>query len=169
MIKRVFIIVGAAMFLMSCETSSSHDDNTNQIAKEAMESDKSTNLTGTFSEGGKSYSGAVSTQVFPATKEYSVVCQSDEGKTTLMQITFKDEASARTEQTLTIVKGSIMHASAANEVKLDFDLKYQSKDDKPGTVKIIKENGKTVIEFKDVELSDADEKEKKVVSGKIPF
>jgi hypothetical protein len=62
--------------------------------------------TGTFSvDGQPARSCKVETQLFPATKEFSVVCQDDAYG--LVQVTFKDEASARLEQSLTVIKGSI--------------------------------------------------------------
>jgi|GEM_PF-6273634 len=168
--RKTYLILVLALFLAACGNSQTNTEKqTKKMAQEAVDGDKATDLTGIFSSEGKSYSGKVSTQIFPATKEYSVLCQADDEKGTLMQATFKDETSARTEQTLKIVKGSIMHASEPNEVKIDFDLKYQSKDDKAGFAKVVKEGGKYYIVVSDAELSDADEKEKKTVSGKIPF
>lgn len=61
--------------------------------------------TGTFTVDGQQRSCKVETQFFPATKEFSVVCQDDAYG--LVQVTFKDEASARLDQSLTVIKGSV--------------------------------------------------------------
>lgn len=80
-------------FLSSCDQKpSSSSTATSQEPEEKT-------FTGTFSVGSKSFTGKISTQKFPATGEFSVLCQDDASG--LIQLTFHDEVTARTPQNLT--------------------------------------------------------------------
>lgn len=102
----VFPFAAISFFAASCGGT--------QPVTTGVNNESSTGKTGTFSVDGQSRTCNVTTQVF-TTKEYSVVCQDDNYG--LVQVTFKDEASARLSQSLTVIKGSISsHPDAATIV-----------------------------------------------------
>lgn len=72
---------------------------------EPAKSDSESAKTGTFTVDGQTQTCKVTTQLFPATQEFSVVCQDDNFG--FVQITFKDEVSARKVQSLTVIKGTV--------------------------------------------------------------
>ncbi|WP_447642251.1 MULTISPECIES: hypothetical protein [Chitinophagaceae] len=167
---KTLLTIGTILLLVACGNSQRKTDKqTEKIAKEAMESDKETDYAGAFNADGKNYKGKVSTQIFPSTKQFSVLCQADDDKGTLIQITFKDEISARKEQTLKIVEDRMSRVQQADEVEVVFDLGYASKDDSPGTIKVMKENGRYCIVFTDVCVPNTSGDEKRTISGKVPF
>ena len=122
----------------------------------------------TFTIDGKEFSGRVSTQLFPATKEYSVLCHSTDESAKLIQFVFRDESSARTNQEFKIVYDSVMEAEAGSEVSLSFDNVYSSNDASGGSVRVTKTANQNSVEFKDIALERIS-KEHVQVSGKIPF
>lgn len=79
---------------------------------EPVKSDDESGKTGTFTVDGSTQTCRVTTQLFPATKEFSVVCQNDNYG--FVQVTFKDQANARKAQKLAVIKGTILsHPDAA--------------------------------------------------------
>ena len=93
MVVTLSIVLGGAA--LGCGSKKS------EPAKSDIESAK----TGTFTVDGQTKTCKVTTQLFPATQEFSVVCQDDNFG--FVQITFKDEVSARKVQSLTVIEGSI--------------------------------------------------------------
>ncbi len=163
--------MSALLFLSlpACNPQSGVEDNTKTVAKEAVDSDEEKELTGTFSADGKSYSGRVSVQHFPATGQYSVLCQdnADPNGSKLIQFVFKDEASARAAGPRKIAHDQGKN-QAPDEVSVSFDIRYESDDENPGTFKVNKNGSESELLFDGV-LVETVTKEKATVSGKIPF
>jgi len=164
LILLAFTFCGIAM-IASCGDTKKDGEST--IASSATSSDESEHA-GTFVADGKNFKGRSSTQDFPATKEFSVLCQddTDPNNSTLMQLVFKDEASARTPGTFKIVHTSYSGGKAANEVSVSFDNVYES--DEQGTLTVTKSGGTNTVTFNDVEVKTIS-KEKKTVAGKIEY
>ncbi len=127
---------------------------------------------GTFTvDGQPERSCKVETQFFPATKEFSVVCQDDAYG--LVQVTFKDEASARLDQSLTVIKGSISSHPDPKTIVVEM----QSLPGGPGgpvTASTDGAQGKAssaggVVKLEGVVLSDVGGTVKRTVSATIPY
>lgn len=128
--------------------------------------------TGTFSvDGQPERTCKVETQLFPATKEFSVVCQ-DDGYG-LVQVTFKDEASARIDQSLTVIKGSISSHPDPKTIVVDM----QSLSGGPGGPATASTDGApgkassagSVVKLEGVVLSDVGGTVKRTVTATIPY
>ncbi|KAK6023801.1 histidine kinase [Ostertagia ostertagi] len=127
-----------ATCLLACNNRHT-DTNTEQIAREAMASDEAKDLTGTFTAGGKAYSGRDVSDNHPA----------------LMQLEFKDEASARTPGTLKIATPGYGRDLPKDAVTLTFDNSYTSDDDLPGgTLSVRKDGDNNVIVFDQITLRE---------------
>ncbi|HXG82831.1 MAG TPA: hypothetical protein VNI84_02295 [Pyrinomonadaceae bacterium] len=126
-------------------------------------------MIGTFTANGKNYSGKVTTQQFPATGQYSVLCQdeSDTNDSKLMQFVFKDEKSARAGDNLTVAYDQGKDQTPG-ETALSFDIRYRSEANSKGTVKVNKNGAGNELVFENVTLKTIG-KETVIVSGKIPF
>lgn len=129
-------------------------------------------LKGSYTVDGVKHGCEVSTQTFPATKEFSVLCQNDDDG--LVQITFKDEASARLSQTLRIIDTDIFSHPDADTINVDyrpFDDRdsVSSEDDTPGSASTKASGGRTELTLKDVELESNISDEKAKVSATVPF
>ncbi len=70
---------------------------------DAARSNSDSAKTGSLTVDGQTQTCNVTTQLFPATKEFSVLCQNDNFG--FVQVTFKDEVSARRAQKLTVIEG----------------------------------------------------------------
>jgi len=158
-----------ATCLLACNNRHT-DTNTEQIAREAMASDEAKDLTGTFTAGGKAYSGRVSTQLF-VNGYFSVLSQDvSDNHPALMQLEFKDEASARTPGTFKIATPGYGRDLPKDAVTLTFDNSYTSDDDLPGgTLSVRKDGDNDVIVFDQITLREPVNKKTVIVSGKIPY
>jgi len=162
------LVLSCALFLVNACSGNSTKEPT---AKDALSSNESSGLTGTFTANGKTYTGKVSTQQFPATGQYSVLCQDDNdpNDSKLIQFVFKDESSARAGGNLTTTYNQGKDQTAS-ETWLNFDIRYRSEADSKGTVTVNKTGSGNELVFNNVTLKTIDkEKETVVVSGKIPF
>lgn len=163
--------LSALLFLClpACNTQSGVDGDTETLTQEALDADEEKDLTGTFSADGKNYSGRVSVQQFPATGQYSVLCQddSDPNASRLIQFVFKEETSARAAGPRTIAHDRGKN-QASNEVAVSYDIRYASGDSNPGTFTVNKNGSESELVFEGVEVETVT-KEKATVSGKIPF
>jgi len=164
----IILVLSCALFLVNACSGNSTKEPT---AKDALSSNESSRLTGTFTANGKTYTGKVSTQQFPATGQYSVLCQDDNdpNNSILIQFVFKDESSARAGGNLTTAYNQGKDQTAS-ETSLTFDVRYRSEADSKGTVTVNKTGSGNELAFNNVTLKTIDkEKETVVVSGKIPF
>ena len=127
-------------------------------------------LGGTFSIGGTINDCRTETQDF-STGEFSVICQNDD--TGLVQITFKDEASARLAQSLTITYRDIFeHPDPAS-----VDVGYRSftgedaasDNDAPGTAVATVTGSTNVVTLTNVQLSNAVSDVQAVVSATVEY
>lgn len=130
------------------------------------------NLTGSYTVDGQRKNCKVETQLFGATDEFSVLCQNDDDG--LIQITFKDEASARLAQTLRIIKTDILEHPDADTISVDyrpFDDRdtLVSDDDKAGTASVTKSGSRNVLTLTDVALESFEGTSSGVVSATITF
>lgn len=165
----LFVALSTTLLLTSGCGSPKVDSATQATATEAVASNEEKNLTGSFTAGGKGYSGRVSTQQFEATGQFSVLCQddTDPNDPQLIQFVFKNESSARAGGNFTTAYGQGKE-QAANEASLAFDINYRSEEDSGGTVTISKSGDSNELVFESVSLKTMS-KETAVVSGKIPF
>ncbi len=160
------LVLSCVLFLVNACSGNSTKEPT---AKDALSSNESSGQTGTFTANGKTYKGKVSTQQFPATGQYSVLCQDDNdpNNSKLIQFVFKDESSARAGGNLTTAYNQGKDQIAA-ETSLNFDIRYRSEADSKGTVTVNKTGSGNELVFNNVTLKTIG-KETVVVSGKIPF
>ena len=121
-----------------------------------------------FSVNGQAYIGKSSTQVFPATKEFSVLCEPIGEEAKLVQFVFKDETSARVGQKFKIVHDLATKAEGPNEVSVTYESDYVTKDSSAGSISVLKDKVTSSVEFEDVLLENSS-KESVRVSGKILF
>lgn len=131
-----------------------------------------TTLTGTFTVEGNTYACEVTTQLFEATGEYSVLCQNDSAG--LVQVTFKDEVSARRAQAFTIAKRNyVEHADPdvidVSYFELGIGINADSKDDFDGEAVVAAEGSHHALMLTGVMLEDTDEINTLVVSAEIEF
>lgn len=157
------------LLLNACSSTTTADRQTEKMANEASSSNEEKNLTGTFSAEGKNYSGKVSVQKFPASGQYSVLCEDDidPNNSKLIQFVFKDEASARAAGARTIAYDQGKDQTPG-EVALSYDIRYASHEKRPGTLSVNKSGSDAELVFDGVEVETVT-KEKLTVSGKIPF
>jgi hypothetical protein len=161
----VFLFCAAVLTLqlLSCKPQSD-----NSSSSDVAATSEEQELTCDFAVDGKSYAGRASTQNFPATKEFSVLCQGSGEEAKLIQFVFKDEASARSNEKFKIVSDNAMSAEGADEVSLTFDNVYSTRGSSGGTVMVTKGTVGNVVEFKDV-TPEKMTGERATVSGKIQF
>ncbi len=168
--KNIILIISCSILIMltACDNNKTKDAN-EPSAKEATASNEDKDLTGTFTAGGKTYTGKVSTQNFEATGQYSVLCQSDTdpNDSKLIQFVFKDEKSGRAGGSITTAYDQGKDQTAT-EASLTFDTRYRSYEDAKGTVTVNKNGSNNELVFNNVTLKTMS-KETVVVSGKIPF
>ena len=140
-------------------------------------SDDGADLTGTFSfDGGPTIACKVSTQDFPATGEYSVLCEEDATDFRYVQVTFKDEASARTAQTLALMKAFAFSpedhpdadAISLGYTDADGDTLYAD-DDSTGTGKVVKNGTHYTVTLSAVSVESATTKVSGPVTATIDF
>lgn len=140
-------------------------------------SNNGADLTGTFSfDGGPTIDCKVSTQDFPATGEYSVLCEEDSTDFRYVQVTFKDEASARTAQTLKLMKAFAFSAADhpdADAISVGWtdaegDTLYAD-DDSTGSAKIVKNGAHYTVTLTDVLVESAPTKATGTVTATIDF
>jgi hypothetical protein len=119
--------------------------------------DNETELTGKMSfNNGEELDCKVSTQDFPASGEYSVLCEEDATSFRYVQVTFKDEASARTAQTLKFMKPFAFSpedhpdADAIAVSWTDSDGTLDSDDTSTGTAKVVKNGSHYTVTLTDV-------------------
>ncbi|MDF3070605.1 MAG: hypothetical protein K0R38_6206 [Polyangiaceae bacterium] len=136
-----------------------------------------TELGGTFTFGGETADCKTSTQDFAATGEFSVVCENDEDDSNyrFVQVTFKDEPSARTAQTLTFMAPFAFKPEdheAADAVAVSYTNKdgtLDSEDDSTGSAKVTASGGRYVITLDSVSLSTVTSEDTGEVSATINF
>lgn len=136
-----------------------------------------TELTGTFTFGGDTVACKTSHQDFAATGEYSVLCENDDDDSNyrFVQITFKDEASARKAQSLTFTgpfafKPEDHEAADAVAVShTDKDGTLDSDDDSTGSAKVAVSGGHNVLTLTNVSLSTVSSEDTGEVSASIEF
>lgn len=129
-------------------------------------------LTGTFDVLDMPYACEVTTQLFEATGEYSVLCQNDNAG--LVQITFKDEASARRDQAFTITKRSFSSHPDADTIDVSYlelgvGINVDSEDDFAGAAAVAAQGDHHVLTLTDVLLEDSDGVNTQAVSATINF
>lgn len=133
--------------------------------------DEAPALTGTFTVDGKTYTGKVSTQKFPATGQFSVVCQQDDYG--FVQITFANEDDARKAQSVKLVKLAATRANDAGTANVSLSPfsggELGSKDESNGTATVTVESGRNVVTFENAELGSHTGDAKKAVSGKVSY
>jgi len=169
-VKSICLIIITLLAIAGCNNAGKSSEE--KIIKEAMASNEDKDLTGTFTADGKTFTGRVSVQQFETTGEFSVLCQDNEGESTLLQTFFSTEADARTPGDL-----KVMYRNAAygnKEVRafsVSFETAWRTTDESKGTAKITKDGSNNVLEFEGVEVTDdiSHKGVKKIISGKIPF
>lgn len=124
--------------------------------------------TGSFTVDGKSHAGKVSVQQFPATGQFSVVCQDDAFG--FVQITFSSEADARKPQTVKLEELSPTKANAPGTAHLSLSpFSGAETGSRVGSATISHEGAHHVVKFENVELSDKASSVKKTVSGSVAY
>lgn len=143
--KRIILPALAALLALNACTSKSKAEN--DITQKAIaDATNDTDYgTATFSVDGKSFTGKISKQTF-SNNSYSVLCQQDD-PFQLIQITFKDEATAKKGGAFTPADGMKMHVEA-NEAEVSIGSTMDSKG--KGSVEI-KDN---TLFLKDIECAD---------------
>jgi major membrane immunogen (membrane-anchored lipoprotein) len=137
----------------------------------------SDDLTGTFTFAGVTLDCETSDQDFPATGEYSVVCDNDDDDANyrFVQVTFKDEPSARVARDLKFIApfafGPEDHEEA-DTIAVSYtndDGTLDSDDDSTGSAKVTVSGNHHVITLKDVSLSTVTSGDTGTVSAVINF
>ena len=144
----------------------------NEAAGAVGEESEEEQKKGTFTVNGKTYEGKVSVQTFPATGEFSVLCQDD--AVGLVQITFKNEATARSPQQFKFDKALASGNKDATVINASFmpfagGTSVESVGGKPGTAASSKAAKGNEISFENVELESSDGKVKLPVSAKVNY
>ncbi len=142
--KIVLPLLAALLMLNACQSKSNTQDAITQKAVADATSDSDYG-TANFVVDGKSFTGKISKQTF-TNNSYSVLCQQDE-PFQLIQITFKDEATAKKGGSFTPADGMKMHVEA-NEAEVSVDATMNSKG--KGSVEV---NGNTLT-LKDIECAN---------------
>ena len=127
---------------------------------------------GTFTVNGKTYEGKVSVQTFPATGEFSVLCQDD--AVGLVQITFKNETTARIPQQFKFDKALASGNKDATVINASFmpfggGSSVDSVGGKSGTATSSKTAQGNEISFENIELESPDGNVKLPVSAKVNY
>ncbi len=143
-------------------------------ADTSLTDEEAPGLTGTFTvagDGGSSHTGKVSTQKFPATGQFSVVCQDDAFG--FVQITFHNEADARKAQTVKLTDMSYTKANDPGTAHISLSPfaggETGSTDSTTATATITIVGSHATITFENVELSTKTSDLKKVLSGKVAY
>ncbi len=128
-------------------------------------------FSGTFTVGGKSFTGKISTQKFPATGEFSVLCEDE--KAGLIQLTFHDEATARTQQNLTSGIRSMTPPVNPKLVSVSYlplgaGTNLDSKSETADAIKIIKATAGNEVTFDQLPMA-ANDGTKDSISGKLAY
>jgi len=135
-------------------------------------------FTGTFSfNGGATLPCEVSTQLFPATGEFSVLCENDDDDANyrFVQVTFKDEASARIAQSLVLAEPFAFSPSdhpEANAISVnwqDTDGALYADSDSTGSGKVTATGGHNVLKITDVSLSTVSSDATGTVSATVDY
>jgi len=169
-VKIICMIIITFLVIAGCNNDGKSSEE--KITKDAMASDEDKDLTGTFTADGKTFTGRVSVQQFEATGEFSVLCQDNEGESTLLQTFFSTEADARTPGDLKIMyRSPISGNKEVRAFSVSFETAWRTADESKGTAKITKDGSNNVLEFEGVEVTDdiSHKGVKKIISGKIPF
>lgn len=141
------ILASVPLLLSACDTKSS--DSSKSPSSLSLDEQK---LSCEFTAEGKRYEGSTSIQVFPATKEYSVLCESSGNDSKLVQFVFKDELSARNGDTFKLVSDKVSSSEGVDEVSLTYDLVYVSKDTSTGSVRVAQSGAANELQFTNVSL-----------------
>jgi hypothetical protein len=142
----------------ACGESSEGGPN-NGAAGESGNSPDDTQLTGTFTFEGKTRDCKTSHQDFAPTGEYSVVCENEEDGYRFVQVTFKNEVSARLAQNLTFMapyafKPEDHEAADAIAVSYtDGNGTLDSDDDSTGSAKVTASGARSVLTLTNVSLA----------------
>ena len=134
---------------------------------------------GTVTWNGKTESCNVTSQNFPASGEYSVLCQT-EGTSTgtgtvLVQVTFKDEASARSAGTFTVLEGSSFSPEdhpdprTAQSNVIDDEHAYAAEDDSTGSMVVTASGSRNVLTVTDQQQFTPGDETPRLVSATIEF
>jgi hypothetical protein len=135
-------------------------------------------LKGTVSfNGGPTLECDVDDQDFAASGEYSITCDNDEVDSNyrFVQITFKDEASARTAQTLKFMRPFAFKpedhpdADAIAVSWTDKDGTLDSDDDSTGTAKVVKSGNHYTVTLTDVSVESTPTKATGKVTAVVNF
>ena len=118
----------------------------------------------------------VSTQDFPSSGEYSVLCEEDASNFRYVQVTFKDEASARTAQTLKFMKAFAFKpedhpdadAIAVGWTDTDGGTLYAD-DESTGSAKVVKNGAHYTLTLTDASVESAPTKATGTVTAVIDF
>lgn len=134
------------------------------------DSDNDAPSMGTYTVDGKETSCEVSTQDF-STDEYSVVCQNDDEG--FVQVTFKNEASARVAGTFKITERDIFKHPDADTLDVSYMSfsggSVDSRDDRDGSAVVTISGKHQVLTLTDVALENTDGTTTTKVSASIPF
>ncbi len=172
----VLLVALGALGAVACEDPDSKDA-ANGGAGESGNPPGDTELTGTFTFGGDTTACKTSHQTFPATGEYSIVCENDEDGALyrFVQVTFKDEPSARKAQALTFMKPFAFKPEdheAADAVAVsytDTDGTLDSDDESTGSAKVVVSGDHNVLTLDEVSLSTVTSEATGAVSATINF
>ena len=135
------------------------------------------NLTGTFSFGGVTLPCKVSSQLFPASKEYSIVCDNsdDSNNYRFVQVTFKNEVSARLPQALKFKAPFAFTPEDhpdADTVSVDYfdkDGNITAGEASTGSSGVSVSGGRNVLTLKDVSLGNVTKTRSGTISATVNF
>jgi hypothetical protein len=132
-------------------------------------------FTGTLTFGGETLDCAVTTSTFTS-DEFSIICDNDEDASNYryVEVTFKDEASARTAQDLVFAApfdftGGHDDPKAISVGWTDSDGTLYSADDSSGEAAVTESGGHNVVTLTDVSLSNAEGTATGTVSATLSF
>jgi hypothetical protein len=171
------LVVALCLGTVACgddDSDSGTDGAAGEGSKTPIDND---DLTGTFTFGGETLDCEVSDQEFPATDEYSIVCDNDEVDSNyrFVQVTFKDEASARVARDLKFIAPYAFKPEDhpdADTIAVQFtdkDGTLDSDDDSSGSAKVTASGGHHVLTLEDVSLSTVTSDATGAVSATIDF
>lgn len=134
-------------------------------------------LGGTFTFGAVTLPCKVSSQMFPASGEYSIVCDnSDESSNyRYVQVTFKNEASARLTQTLRFKDPFAFKpedhpdADTVSVDYLDKDGTITAGSTSTGSANVASSGGHNVLILKDVSLGNVTKTRSGTISAAVTF
>lgn len=134
-------------------------------------------FTGTVTFDGTTIDCEVDTDDFPASGEFSVLCDNDDDDSNYryVEIVFKNEASARTAQDLRFIGGFAFSPDDhpdADTIAVgwtDTNGTLYADDDSTGSAKVTASGGHFVLEITDVSLSNEEETASGTLSATIDF